>query len=652
MIKMSVEILRDMSVKYGSDEDYVLAGGGNTSYKENGVMYVKSSGTQLATIKPEGFVKMDMAKLGEMLRKEYPSDDEAREAAALEDMMAARFAGEENKRPSVEAILHALFPYRYVLHIHPALVNGLSCGRDGKLTCEALFGDRVVWIGLTKPGYILAKVCREAFNQRKGKTGEYPKISILMNHGIFVAADTVEEIDSLMLYVMETLKSKLKATPDFSEMEADTEKAGEIAPALRMLYSQEGKAVVTFCTNGQVMNISSDEKSFAEVKKPFTPDHIVYCKDEPLFVKDSADLKADFAEYVKRKGYNPKIAVVKGLGFFAVGATKKEAEIAKLLFLDAIKVAVYSASFGGAMHLTDEFTSFILNWEIEQYRSKAAFSGGAVKRLDGKIAVVTGSAQGFGKGIAEALAGEGAYVVIADLNGAGAKSCSEEINGCHDRYRSIAVAANVTDEDSVRMMINAAVLSYGGLDILVSNAGVLTAGGLGEMTKKSFEFVTSVNYTGYFLCSKYASVPMIIQREYSPSYMADIIEINSKSGLEGSNKNFAYAGSKFGGIGLTQSFALELVEYGIKVNAICPGNLLDGPLWSDPEKGLFKQYLDAGKVAGAKTIEDVRAFYEAKAPMKRGCTTLDVARAIFYIIEQEYETGQALPVTGGQVMLK
>jgi len=141
------------------------------------------------------------------------------------------------------------------------------------------------------------------------------------------------------------------------------------------------------------------------------------------------------------------------------------------------------------------------------------------------------------------------------------------------------------------------------------------------------------------------------QRAADPAYMADIIEINSKSGLEGSKANFAYAGSKFGGIGLTQSFALELAPYGVKVNAVCPGNLLDGPLWSDPKRGLFQQYLDAGKVPGAKTVADVRRFYEAKVPLGRGCLVEDVARAIFYLVEQQYETGQALPVTGGQVML-
>ena len=144
---------------------------------------------------------------------------------------------------------------------------------------------------------------------------------------------------------------------------------------------------------------------------------------------------------------------------------------------------------------------------------------------------------------------------------------------------------------------------------------------------------------------------MKIQNKFNPDYYMDIIQINSKSGLSGSNKNFAYAGSKFGGIGLTQSFALELCPFNIKVNSVCPGNFLDGPLWTDPEKGLFVQYLRAGKVPGAKTIEDVKAHYESKVPMGRGCFPEDVAKAIFYCVEQSYETGQAIPVSGGQVML-
>lgn len=267
-------------------------------------------------------------------------------------------------------------------------------------------------------------------------------------------------------------------------------------------------------------------------------------------------------------------------------------------------------------------------------------------RLAGKIAIVTGAAQGFGKGIAEELYKEGCTVVIADMNQPLAETVAGELG-----ERACAIPVNVSDEESVANMVAQTVEKYGGLDLMLANAGVVRSGPLATFEKKDMDFVTSINYTGLFLCCKYAAIIMQAQHEADPKAMFDIVAMSSKSGLVGSNKNFAYAGSKFGSIGLVQSFALELCAYNIKVNAICPGNYLDGPLWSDPERGLFVQYLQAGKVPGAKTVEDVRRFYEAKVPMNRGCLPLDVARAVMYCVEQKYETGQAIPVTGGQVML-
>ncbi len=272
-------------------------------------------------------------------------------------------------------------------------------------------------------------------------------------------------------------------------------------------------------------------------------------------------------------------------------------------------------------------------------------------RVAGKVAVVTGAAQGFGREIAQDLAAEGAHVVLADINIQAAQEAADQINKDYGADRALAVAMNVTSADSLDAALYEVIKTYGGLDIFISNAGVLKAESVKTQALKDFQFVTDVNYTGYFLCVQKVAPILALQHQARPSYTSDIIQINSKSGLQGSNRNGAYAGSKFGGVGLTQSFAMELIEDGIKVNSVCPGNFFDGPLWSNPDNGLFVQYLRTNKVPGAKTIADVRRAYEAKVPMGRGCATADVMKAVYYLIEQQYETGQAVPVTGGQVML-
>jgi len=286
--------------------------------------------------------------------------------------------------------------------------------------------------------------------------------------------------------------------------------------------------------------------------------------------------------------------------------------------------------------------------EAKEYAKKNVYNRPETTgRLAGKIAIVTGGAQGFGFGIASNLYKEGVTVVLADINEELAKESAKTLG-----ERAIGLKVDVSDPESVEELIVRTVENLGGIDVFIANAGVLKAGSLEEMTPEAFNFVTKVNYNGFFYCAKYASEIMKAQHEAAPEKWFDIIQINSKSGLTGSKNNFAYAGGKFGGIGLTQSFALELVEFNIKVNAVCPGNFYDGPLWSDPEKGLFVQYLNAGKVPGAKTVEDVKEFYLSKSPIRRGCTPEDVSKALIYCVEQCYETGQALPVTGGQTMLK
>jgi sorbitol-6-phosphate 2-dehydrogenase len=273
------------------------------------------------------------------------------------------------------------------------------------------------------------------------------------------------------------------------------------------------------------------------------------------------------------------------------------------------------------------------------------------KPLFNRVVAITGGAMGFGEGIARALFDEGAHVVIMDINAKEGNRLAGELNAHPSTNRAWFIKADVSSLESMQGAVYDCILEFGGVDVLISNAGVLRAGSIEELEEKDFDFVTRVNYTGYFNCVKAVVPVMKLQNCFSTGNYGDIIQINSKSGLVGSKKNFAYAGSKFAGIGLTHSFAMELIEDRIKVNAICPGNFFEGPLWSDPTNGLFIQYLKAGKVPGAKTVEDVKHHYESMVPAGRGCRVEDVVKAIKYVIDQEYETGQAIPVTGGQVML-
>lgn len=651
-----------MSNKYGADENFVLAGGGNTSFKDKSALYVKGSGTSLATITESGFVKMDLNKLDAMWGRDYGSDTALAEKRVLRDMMDARALGEEDKRPSVETLLHKLMPTSLVLHVHPALVNGLTCGRDGEKICKELFGDDAVFMRATKPGYALAVAAKKATEEHEKRTGKFPNLIFMQNHGVFFGADSLKEMDALVGKTMAALRNKASAEPDFTPVVTeDRQTLLAASVTLRTLFKKrEGSGICTFVSNKETAKLCADEKEFSrKVGAAFSPDHIVYCRHRAVFLdlsgsdgKALAD-KAEkaFEKYVADYGFSPKIFFVKNIGMFALGKTKKEAEIAREVFLDEIKISFYSQSFGGPLFMTKEDTDFILNWEVESYRQKVGLGSNA-KRLHQKIAFITGAAQGYGKGIAEQMAAEGANVVIADLNYDGAVTTANEICERFGKGCAMPVKVDVSNEEDVKNVMFEAAVNYGGLDILVNNAGIVRAGSLEEMTVANFELVTKINYNAFFICSKYASAIMKIQHLADKNAFYDIIQINSKSGLSGSNKNFAYAGSKFGGIGLTQSFALELTPYNIKVNAICPGNFFDGPLWADPVKGLFVQYLSAGKVPGAKTVADVKAAYEAKIPMNRGCRIEDVARAIFYIVEQEYETGQAVPVTGGQEMLK
>ena len=382
-----------------------------------------------------------------------------------------------------------------------------------------------------------------------------------------------------------------------------------LVPAIRMIMSENSLKSGSFVLLDQ-LNETDPEKISLRLGRTIS----VFRGDAEELLREIESSKADMGEYI----------FLEGLGLLGLSSNKSKVEQ---------KLATVRKVSRGA-DLPEPVAS-------PQFR----------KALYNRVVAVTGGAMGFGEGIARQLFAEGANVVIMDINETEGLKLAGELNEHRSSNRAWFVKADVSSLESMENAVYEAILEFSGLDVLISNAGVLRAGSIEELEEKDFDFVTRVNYKGYYNSVKALVPVMKLQNRYSTRNYGDIIQINSKSGLVGSKRNFAYAGSKFAGIGLTHSFAMELIEDRIKVNAICPGNFFEGPLWSDPENGLFVQYLKAGKVPGAQTVDDVKRHYESMVPAGRGCRVEDVVKAIKYVIDQEYETGQAIPVTGGQVML-
>lgn len=365
---MVLERLTEFSNFYGGNEELVLAGGGNTSGKDGNIMYIKGSGTRLADIKPDGFVKMNREKIAEIFTKEYPENDEEREALSLADLTAAKCDGQENKRPSVETTLHSLFAHKFVLHLHPALVNGVTCSAEGKDAAKRIFGNSVIWIDPCKPGYTLAKICFEKMLQYKAETGRDADIILLANHGIFIADNTADGLDEKLFSVMSAIRREIKREPDTEIGEFDGIKGRDVFNEILSVYGED--SVVTYEPSILALEFAKDEESFEKIRLPFNPDQIVYCKPYPLYISDKDEISAKVAAYKAENGFLPKIIIAKDCGLYAVGESQKSSQTAAALFNDAMKIAVYAESFGGAKPQSDELTDFIVNWEAESYRSK------------------------------------------------------------------------------------------------------------------------------------------------------------------------------------------------------------------------------------------------------------------------------------------
>ena len=349
-----LETITELSHEFGS-VGYVRAGGGNTSCKNDRTLWVKPSGTTLSGLSPETFVALDRAKLAELYTITPPSDPSVREALVKEKMENAVLP-ESSGRASVEAPLHDSLDARYIVHTHPAIVNGLTCSKNGKAICNALFPS-ALWLDYIDPGYTLCMRVRDEIQHYKDQTGCEPSLIFLKNHGVFVAADQADEIRRLYANVMSTLKAEYEKAGISIALNTGPEPDGEhVCAAERIIRDAIGNADLVIDAAGE----------FTPPAGPISPDHIVYSKS---YAYIGTPTEKGIRDFKTKHGYIPQVIAFKN-AVYGVAETKTKANLAVELAQDGALVEKLAAAFGGIDYMTDAARQFIENWEVESYRQK------------------------------------------------------------------------------------------------------------------------------------------------------------------------------------------------------------------------------------------------------------------------------------------
>lgn len=375
MMDKNIEQLVAVSQQYGRDKSFVIAGGGNTSYKDASFIWVKASGVALETIDENGFVCLSRQKLKVVSEKSYSANSSEREAEVKADLAAAIVSTNGN-RPSVETSMHEIIDYAFVVHTHPTKVNALMCSKTAEATCRELFGEKALFINYTDPGYVLFKKVEEEILLYTKQQGNAPQIIFLENHGVFVAANSVNEIDTLYAEIMSKLSSKIATKLPANELISfDSVLIDNVAT----LHPEWTDSVAFGLTSDLIQHFVKNEAAFQKASSAFTPDDIVYCKAYYLFVparanKDEQTALASklIADYKAAYGYLPKVLALEGQGVIAVEDTMKSVLNVLEVFVNILKISSLSENFGGPQFMTKAQIEFIDNWEVENYRRQMA----------------------------------------------------------------------------------------------------------------------------------------------------------------------------------------------------------------------------------------------------------------------------------------
>lgn len=651
--------------------------GGNTSAKGTGIdpvtgepvelMWVKGSGGDLGTLTESGLAVLRLDRMRALVDV-YPGVER-------EDEMVAAFAyclhGTGGAAPSIDTAMHGLVDAAHVDHLHPDAGIAFATAADGEALTRAAFGDKVVWVPWRRPGFQLGLDIARIKRENPEAIG-----CILGGHGITAWGDTSDDAERNSLWIIETAQAYLDThgTPEpfGARVEAnaalpDAErrtKAAALFPTIRGIASHDKPMVGHFTDDPRVLDFLASEKAPALAQLGTScPDHFLRTKVKPMLLDLPADApvehaiarlgelheayRADYTAYYEThavsiggasgevpamRGADPAIVLVPGVGMFSFGATKQTARVAGEFYLNAINVMRGAESISTYTPISDAEKFRIEYWALEEAKLQRMPAPASHAT---RVAFVTGAASGIGKAIATRLAAEGACVVVADLDLEKAQAAASELG---DSDVAVGVQVNVTDAAQVDAAIEAAVLAFGGVDLVVNNAGVSLSKPLLETTERDWDLQHDIMAKGSFLVAKAAARVLIEQ-----GLGGDIVYIASKNAVFAGPNNIAYSATKADQAHQVRLLAVELGEYGVRVNGINPDGVVRG-------SGIFASGWGANR---AKTYgieeEKLGEFYAQRTILGREVLPENVANAVAAITGPDFShtTGLHIPVDAG-----
>ena len=659
------------SNRLGADPKNTNYAGGNTSAKGTAIdpvtgeevelLWVKGSGGDLGTLTEKGLAVLRLDRLRAM-QNTYPGVER-------EDEMVAAFDytlhGKGGAAPSIDTPMHGLVDAKHVDHLHPDSGIAIATAADGEELTRTIFGDKVVWVPWRRPGFQLGLDIAALKRENPQAIG-----CILGGHGITAWGETSEESEKNSLWIIDTAAAYIaensKAEPFGAPLEGYAAlspaerraKAAALAPVIRGIASTDKPQVGHFTDADVVLDfLASSEHPRLAALGTSCPDHFLRTKVKPLVldlpagasIEDSIarleelheQYRADYQAYYDRnkkddspaiRGADPLIVLIPGVGMFSYGKDKQTARVAGEFYINAINV-MRGAEGLSTYAPIDEAEKFNIEyWSLEEAKLQRMPKP---KPLATRIALVTGAASGIGKAIATRLAAEGAVVVIADLSLEKAQAAAAEVGNTDV---AVGVQADVSDEAAVEASINETLLAFGGLDLVVNNAGLSLSRPLLETTVADWDLQHNVMAKGSFLVSKAAARVLIAQK-----LGGDIVYISSKNSVFAGPNNVAYSATKADQAHQVRLLAAELGEYGIKVNGINPDGVVRG-------SGIFASGWGANR---AKTYgieeEDLGKFYAQRTILKREVVPENVANAVYVLCTSDlsHTTGLHIPVDAG-----